>query len=81
MMAFGLFSLLLVSGGIIGKILTILQIVGVSTGLTTGFIILGVVSFMLGVFASIVFKRQSFSEKDLRHYVNEFKKYQNDLGM
>lgn len=81
MMAFGLFSLLLVSGGIIGKILTILQIVGVSAGLTTGFIILGVVSFMLGVFASIVFKRQSFSEKDLRHYVNEFKKYQNDLGM
>lgn len=77
MLAFGLFSLLLVSGGVIGKIITLSQIFGISAGLTTGFIVLGVVSFMLGILASIVFKRQSFSEKDLRHYVNEFKKYQN----
>lgn len=76
MMTFGLMACFLVGGGILGKILTISKIIGISAGLTTGFIILGIVSFMLGIFASIVFKRQMFSEKDLRHYVNEFKKFQ-----
>ena len=67
-LTFGLFGSLLFSGGIIGKILTISGILGLSAGLTTGFIILGAVSFMLGIFASMVFKRQSVVEKDLRHY-------------
>jgi len=44
---------------------------GVSAGLSTGFIILGVVSFMMGILASVVFKRQAFAEKDLRHYLKE----------
>lgn len=73
-MAFGLFGALLCGGGITMKILTVTKILEVSAGLSTGFIILGVVSFMMGLFASLVFKRQSFSEKDLRHYVNEFKR-------
>jgi hypothetical protein len=25
---------------------------------------------MMGVFATVVFKRQSFAEKDLRHYID-----------
>ena len=37
-----------------------------------GLIILGLVCFMLGILANIVFKRQSFVEKDLRHYKKEF---------
>ena len=73
-MAFGLFGAFLCGGGITMKILTVTKILEVSAGLSTGFIILGVVSFMMGLFASLVFKRQSFSEKDLRHYVNEFKR-------
>jgi len=32
-------------------------------------IILGGVSFMMGVFATVVFRRQAFAEKDLRHYL------------
>ena len=78
-LAFGLFGTFLCGLGIIAKIFTFYKIIGVSDGLSTGFIILGVVSFMLGLFASMVFKRQAFSEKDLRHYVNEFKKQQ-DIG-
>jgi len=76
---FGLFGLVLVSGGIFAKIITITKIWGISAGLSTGFIILGIVSFMMGLFASVVFKRQTFAEKDLRHYVNEFKKSNIDL--
>jgi len=76
-LAFGLFGMFLCGLGIIAKVFTIYKIIGVSAGLSTGFIILGIVSFMLGLFASMVFKRQAFSEKDLRHYVNEFKKHRN----
>jgi len=70
-LAFGIFGLVLVAGGIIAKILTITNIFSISPGLSTGFIILGVVSFMLGILSNIVFKRQSFAERDLRHYVQE----------
>jgi len=38
--------------------------------LSTGFIILGAVSFMMGMFASVVFRIQAFAEKDLRHYLD-----------
>ena len=78
-LVFGLFGIFLITVGAISKILTITNIFTISAGLSTGFIILGTVSFMMGLFANIVFKRQSFAEKDLRHYVDEIvkNKYQN----
>jgi len=69
--AFGLFGFLLIGGGILAKILTIYDIFIVRASLSTGFIILGAVSFMLGILASVVFQRQTFAEKDLRHYVEK----------
>jgi len=80
-LAFGIFGLILIVGGIVAKLITYSYVFGwgVSPGLSTGLIILGIVSFMMGLFASVVFKRQTFAEKDLRHYVNEFKKSNIDL--
>ena len=57
-------------GGILAKILTMLNLLSVNASLSTGLIILGGVSFMMGVFATVVFNRQSFAEKDLRHYID-----------
>lgn len=57
-------------GGILAKILTSFHLFSVTASLSTGLIILGGVSFMMGVFATVVFKRQSFAEKDLRHYID-----------
>jgi len=54
---------------VLAKILTMTNIFSINTSLSTGLIILGGVSFMMGVFASVVFKRQFFAEKDLRHYL------------
>ena len=71
MMAFGLFGAFLCGGGILAKILTAIQVFSVTAGLSTGFIILGIVSFMLGTMATIIFRRQQFAEKDLRHYIKE----------
>jgi hypothetical protein len=45
---------------------------GVSPGLSTGLIILGIVSFMMGLFAMVIFKRQQFTERDLQRYVRDF---------
>jgi len=70
-LSFGLLGAILCGGGIIAKLLTISSLVFVSAGLSTGFIILGVVSFMMGIFANVVFKRQAFAEKDLRHYLEK----------
>ena len=75
MMAFGLFGALLLGGGIMAKLITISKIIYITSGLSTGFIILGVVSFMFGIFANLVFKRQSFAEKDVRHHLNELSKH------
>jgi len=69
--AFGIIGVILISGGILAKLLTITKIFSVNASLSTGFIILGAVGFMMGIFASVVFKRQAFAEKDLRHYVNQ----------
>ena len=75
MLAFGLFGLLLIGGGVLVKLLTsYVESFYVTAGLTTGLIILGIVSFMMGGFASIVFKRQSFTEKDIRHFLKESNK-------
>ena len=71
--SFGLFGFILIGGGIFAKILTISNIFTVNQSLSTGFIILGAVSFMLGIFASVVFTRQAFAEKDLRYYIEKSK--------
>jgi len=70
-MAFGILGGILVGGGILAKILTITNMFSVTAGLSTGLIILGVVAFMMGIFANMIFKRQAFTEKDLRHYLKE----------
>jgi len=70
-MAFGILGSILLGGGILAKILTIYKIFTVSAGLSTGLLILGIVAFMMGIFANMIFKRQAFAEKDLRHYVDE----------
>ncbi len=77
--SFGLLGTLLCATGLIAKILRYVLGGGVSADLSTGLILLGIVSFMLAIFANIVFKRQTFAEKDLRHYVKEMKKYDKDL--
>jgi len=73
-MAFGLFGIVLCSGGIVAKILSANHIVSITSGLSTGFIILGIVSFMMGIFANLVFKRQAFTEIDLKHHLKDYKK-------
>jgi len=73
-MAFGLFGAFLCGLGIIAKIFTITGIFPFSDALENGLIILGIVSFMMGLFASTVFKRQAFTEKDLRHHIRELEK-------
>ena len=71
-MAFGILGAVLLGGGILAKVLTILNVIlGISAGLSTGFIILGIVAIMMGLFASIVFKRQAFTEKDIRQHLNK----------
>jgi len=70
-LSFGLLGAILGGGGIIAKLLTIADLVFITAGLSTGFIILGVVSFMMGIFANVVFKRQAFAEKDLRQYLEK----------
>jgi len=67
--SFGVLGAILSGGGIFAKLLTISAILEVNASLSTGFIILGAVSVMMGMFASVVFKRQAFAEKDLRHYL------------
>jgi len=57
--SFGLLGTLLCATGLIAKIVTITFGGGVSAGLSTGLILLGIVSFMLAIFANIVFKRQT----------------------
>lgn len=69
MFSFFILGSLFCGGGILGKVITVTNVLEVNSSLTTGLIILGGVSFMLGVFASVVFKRQAFAEKNLRHYL------------
>ena len=72
--SFGLLGTLLCATGLIAKIITYVFGGVVSAGLSTGLILLGIVSFMLAIFANIVFKRQTFAEKDLRHYIKDINK-------
>jgi len=80
-LAFGIFGLILIVGGIVAKLITYSYVFGwgVSPGLSTGLIILGIVSFMMGLFASVVFKRQTFTEQDIRHYIEKLSKEKLDL--
>jgi len=73
-LGFGLFGAFLCSAGIIAKIFTITGILPFSDLFETSLIVLGIVSFILGPFASVVFKRQAFTEKDLRHHLRELSK-------
>ena len=75
-LTFGIFGIALTLGGIFAKIITISNIFGggVSSDLSTGFIVLGIVNFMLGIFANIVFKRQAFAERSLHEYLSDKEK-------
>ena len=66
LMSFGLFGIMLCGSGIFSKILKFYDFLNLSSDLLNGLIILGIVSFMLGLFANVVFKRQLFNEKELR---------------
>ena len=79
-MTFGLFGAFLCACGIAAKFLTTVGLIAVRNELSSGFVILGVVSFMMGLFASVVFKRQNFAEKDLRHYISELNKNKEQKG-
>jgi glycosyltransferase involved in cell wall biosynthesis len=71
-MAFGLFGMFLAGLGIVAKLLTgYADTINVHTTLSSGLILLGAVSFMMGLFASVVFKRQMFTEKELRHHLKK----------
>lgn len=72
---FGLFGALLCSMGIVAKLFTISGILSISDGLENGLIILGIVSFMMGLFANVVFRRHAFTEKDLRLHLREIQKF------
>lgn len=78
MFSFFLLGLIFCGVGVLGKLFTISNLLSVNTSLTTGIIILGGMSFILGILASVVFKRQAFAEMELRHYVNNnFLSYEN----
>lgn len=69
--SFGVLGTIFCVGGISAKVITLLTTFGIKSSLSTGFIILGAVCFMMGVLASVVFSRQAFAEKDLRHYLDK----------
>jgi len=75
-MAFGFLGIFLIGVGFLAKVITMTKFGGitVSAGFSSGLIILGVVGFMMGLFANVVFKRQAFAEKDLRNYIDELNK-------
>jgi len=72
--AFGFLGVVLIGGGLLAKIFTVTKILWVSAGLSTGLIILGIVAFMMGILANVIFKRQAFTERDLRHHISELSK-------
>ena len=71
-MAFGLFGAFLAGVGIMAKVVTgYTETINVHNTLSSGLILLGAVSFMMGLFASVVFKRQRFTEIELRHHIKK----------
>lgn len=80
-MMFGLFSVFVGAVGISGKLLTgYTEYFNIDPSLTSGLILLSAISFIMGLFASVVFRRQSFFEKDFRHHLQtlEDSKFKND---
>lgn len=74
-MAFGLFGAFLSGIGIVSKLISsIPNSIEINSTLSSGLILLGAVSFMIGLFAHIVFKRQAFSEKDLLERIKRLEK-------
>jgi len=73
---FGILAGILVGGGILAKLLTISNIFSVNSTLSSGLIILGAVSIMMGIFASVVFRRQSFAERDIRDRLKQSDLYE-----
>ena len=67
---FGLLGIVLLVLGGIAKTIVILGLGWVSSTLSSGLIILGFVSIMLGLFANVIFKRQSFIERSLKDYLD-----------
>jgi len=72
-LTFGLVGTVLILGGIAAKIITKTQAFGfgVDSDLSTGFIVLGIVNLTLGMFASVIFKRQVFTEKSISDYLKD----------
>lgn len=70
-LSFGIFGAVLVGGGIIAKLLTLSDILWVSGDLSSGLLFMGIVSFMMGILANVIFKRQAFVEKDLHRYFDQ----------
>jgi glycosyltransferase involved in cell wall biosynthesis len=79
--SFGLLGALFCGGGIFAKLLTISNVLIINSSLSTGFIILGAVSIMMGMFASVVFRRQAFAEDDLRHYLDNSVNFQTNKDL
>jgi len=77
-LGFGLFGAFLCGLGIIAKIFTITGILPISDLLESSLIILGIVSFMMGLFANIVFKRHAFTERELRSRLREFERFREE---
>jgi len=80
MFSFNVLGAILCGGGILAKLLTISNILLFNQSLSTGLIILGAVSIMMGMFASVVFKRQAFAEKDLRQYLDNSLIFKQETG-
>jgi len=78
MFAFNILGGIFCGVGVLAKIVTAFNVLSINTSLSTGLIILGGVSFMMGVFAAVVFRRQEFAEKDLRHYLESSDSLYND---
>lgn len=77
-MGFGLFGAFLCGLGIVAKIFTITGIIPISDFLENSLIVLGIVSFMMGLFANIVFKRHAFTERELRLHMRELENFRRD---
>ena len=69
--SFSMLAGIFCGGGILAKLFTISGILNVNASLSTGLIIMGGVSIMMGILATVVFNRQTFAEKDLRHYLEK----------
>jgi len=78
-LTFGLFASLLSIVGIGAKIVSgYIPGINVHTTLSSGLILLGAVCFIMGLFASVVFRRQAFLEKDFRHHLQHLEDSKKD---